>query len=158
MDIDDSASASSPPLSVDNESTLGTSTTPLPQTTQTTPHTTKGKGRVAPKRKREDSEEVQLLHMACRELSTTEAVKDELDCFGMSVTHALRDMPRDQMLHAKKLISEVIYEGQLHNLSRASTVTAVPVPAIPMNTSIAGPSHAPGEYSTTPDVYRGYHY
>ncbi|GFR67799.1 protein stand still [Elysia marginata] len=50
------------------------------------------------------------------------AQKDEHDSFGQSVSHDLRSMSMEQVIHAKKLISDVLFEGQLNNLSRASRV------------------------------------
>ena len=82
----------------------------------------------APKRKKAAPEE-NLLMLACEKLQapapTPEtAQKDEHDSLGQTVAHDLRSMYRDQVIHAKKLISDVLYEGQLNNLSRSSRVSS----------------------------------
>lgn len=76
--------------------------------------------------------------------------EDEFDSFGKTVALALRGMPREQMIHARKLINDVIYEGQLNNLSRESAVK-------PSNQQNAASIYAyPNSLST--EVYRSYQY
>lgn len=57
--------------------------------------------------------------VSCKRLRNSPTA-DKFDTFGQTVAHNLREMSSKQYLHAQKLISEVLYEGSLENLSRRS--------------------------------------
>ena len=148
------------------ESTPSTSTcTPRPPST---PPVAGEVGRpyrkLAPKRKKAAPEE-NLLMLACEKLQapapTPEtAQKEEHDSLGQTVAHDLRSMSREQVIHEKKIISDVLYEGQLNNLSRSSRVssgneyiTGVPYARGMSDLTYATAASSP---SPNPQVYRSY--
>ncbi|GFR58525.1 protein stand still [Elysia marginata] len=49
--------------------------------------------------------------------------EDQFDNFGKMMAQKLRDLPRDQRIIAEKLFSEVMFEAELGNLIRQSTLT-----------------------------------
>ncbi|GFS23677.1 sodium/hydrogen exchanger 3 [Elysia marginata] len=98
-------------------------TTPGPSARPISPSRETPSQKRQPPAKRKAPEEDELLMLACQKLkaiSTETTSKDGLDSFAQWVSHDLRTMAREQIIHAKKLISEVIYNGQLQNLSKHS--------------------------------------
>ncbi|GFS18660.1 hypothetical protein ElyMa_006853600 [Elysia marginata] len=74
------------------------------------------------KRKAPDDEILQLARGTLKNISQM----DKFDSFGQFVTQSLREMSREQYVHVQKLISDVIYEGNMATLSRHSRVLAAP--------------------------------
>lgn len=115
---------STPSTSVPSTSTYVTSRTP--SATPVAEQVGRPNREPAPKRKKVAVED-NLLMLACEKLRVPAPTyetptKDEHDSFGQTVAHDLRSMSREQVIHAKKLISDVLYEGQLQNLSISSRV------------------------------------
>ncbi|GFO44945.1 hypothetical protein PoB_007145000 [Plakobranchus ocellatus] len=54
--------------------------------------------------------------------------EDQFDLYGKTVAHKLRGLPRNQRLFAERLCSEVLFEAELGNLTRQSTLTLVESP------------------------------
>lgn len=48
---------------------------------------------------------------------------DLYDTIGKNVARKLRDMTDDQRIHAERLINEVMYHGQMENLTPTSKLT-----------------------------------
>ncbi|GFO18513.1 hypothetical protein PoB_004501800 [Plakobranchus ocellatus] len=117
---EDDCSGRSTPSSIPiaHHNTSGLNTTSLSRAV------TRHKPESVAKRKR-DLEEEDLLMMACKKLNSRvleSLAKDECESFGQTVAHGLRSLSQDQFIHAKKLISDVLYEGQLGTLSRSASV------------------------------------
>ncbi|XP_035826158.1 uncharacterized protein LOC118477841 isoform X2 [Aplysia californica] len=67
----------------------------------------------------------EILRKVCQNLNSLSSEslrKDEFDCFGQTVAYGLRNMSKEQAIHAKKRISDVLYEGQLGTLSTVFSV------------------------------------
>lgn len=78
--------------------------------------------------KRKSVDEELLTIARNRLLSPRPAVTtdDEFDVYGKNMAHKLRNLPREQRIHAEKLFADVIYQAELGNLSTQSTVLARP--------------------------------
>ena len=73
-------------------------------------------------RKRKSDDEELLKVARARLLSPVPtSPADEFDVFGKSVAFRLRNLPRDQRIHAQKYISDILYEGELGKLSAATS-------------------------------------
>lgn len=77
------------------------------------------------KRKSDDEE---LLKVARARLlnPVPKSPEDEFDIFGKGVACRLRNLPRDQRIHAQKYISDILYEGELGQLSPPTSRSFMP--------------------------------
>ncbi|XP_005105586.1 uncharacterized protein LOC101855043 [Aplysia californica] len=75
--------------------------------------------------KRKHGEDDEVLNVSRARLlnpPTPMTLEDENDAFGKTISHLLRGVTREQRIHARKLMFEVMYEAELGNLSRFSCV------------------------------------
>lgn len=75
----------------------------------------------------------ELLVLACQQLSSSSKEHDEFDTFGMNIAAKLRELAKvnnTQRIIAEKLMSDVIFYGQLQTLT---CDTSIHVPAQNVN-------------------------
>lgn len=53
-------------------------------------------------------------------IKTSSVLEDVFDAIGKNVAHKLRGMPQQQRIIAEKIISDVMYHGQMENLTTNS--------------------------------------
>lgn len=70
--------------------------------------------------KKNQAENNELLERVVRKIEGTDTQEDEAAIFGKCVATGIRNMSRKQVIIAKKLISQVIYHGELDELNVAT--------------------------------------
>ncbi|XP_066991567.2 uncharacterized protein [Anabrus simplex] len=83
---------------------------------------------IAKKRKRDDDTEEEMLRLACKHLNNLNAARqeDEFDAFGKNIAFKLRELNKldsTQRIIAEKLISDVLFYGQVRGLTRDTTIS-----------------------------------
>lgn len=109
--VEDEAALSAPPTPQD-----GTSVTLADTATSSsfTPSTGRASGN---KRKKNHSPTKEILTLAGEKLKAMSS-DDEFQVFGKYVAHKLRGLKGNQQIFARKLINDVIYEGELESLTK----------------------------------------
>lgn len=96
--------ASAPPTSGDDGSSASTSVAASPMLTR-------------PKRRKNLTPTDEMIHLAGEQLKGLRP-EDEFEAFGKYIAHKLRSLKGNQSIFARKLINDVIFEGELEALTK----------------------------------------